>query len=106
MDDDGITDDMIRIAVKVTIDGDHEWPETELIMRPIWWGPSHHSAHSGHEFLGAKRFGDVVVRTKLEAFDPVLLLGAGSQHDDRYSSGPGVASHEPTHVEPTQSGKH
>src|SRR5919112_418312 len=47
-------------------------------------GPAHYRPDARHQLPDGERLGDVVVRPKLEPDDPVYLVVAGSQHDDRH----------------------
>ncbi len=52
-------------------------------------------AHPRHELVRAERLRDVIVRADLEPDDPLRLVGAGRQHDDRNGGGPRLAAHDP-----------
>src|SRR5215210_117460 len=47
-------------------------------------GPAHDRPDARHQLPDGERLGDVVVRPKLEPDDPVYLVVAGGQHDDRH----------------------
>src|SRR5215213_2812006 len=47
-------------------------------------GPTHDRPDARHQLPDGERLGDVVVRPKLEPDDPVYLVVAGGQHDDRH----------------------
>src|SRR5215211_2580983 len=50
-----------------------------------WYrGPAHDRPDARHQLPDCERLGDVVVRPKLEPDDPVYLVVAGGQHDDRH----------------------
>jgi hypothetical protein len=46
-------------------------------------GAAQQRANSRQHFFEVKRLGDVVVGAELEAHDPVDVLAAGGEHDDR-----------------------
>jgi len=56
----------------------------DLGLRPRTLGPPEHGSHPRHEFLGAERLRDVVVRANLEAHELVGLLAPAGEHDDRH----------------------
>ena len=47
-------------------------------------GTPEHGLHPRHELTRAEGFGEVVVGAGFEAEQPVRLLGAGREHDDRH----------------------
>jgi hypothetical protein len=59
-------------------------------------------ADPGDELFGAEGLGHVVVRTELEPDDPVRLIRACGQHDDRHRRLP---AQRPCHVEAVETGQ-
>ncbi len=62
--------------------------------------PAQDRAHAGHQLARAERLRDVVVRAELEADDPVGLVVASGEHDDRQLTG---TTDGARHVQPVES---
>ena len=65
-----------------------------------------HSLHPGHQLPGSKGFGDVVVRTQLQAENAVIFARPGGEKDDRYGAQSGVAAQPAAYVQAVSSGHH
>ena len=65
--------------------------------------PAQGGTGPGQQLAHAERLGHVVVRADLQAEDPVHLLGAGGQHDDRHQV---VLAELPADCQPVQVGQH
>src|SRR5215212_8527412 len=66
-------------------------------------GAPQHGLHPRDQLAGAKRLGQVVVRTQPEPEDLVALLALGRQHDDRDAAlGPQLSAH----LQPVDLGQH
>jgi hypothetical protein len=65
-----------------------------LLARPGGLGATDHRADAGHQLAEPERLDHVVVGAQLQADDPVDLLGAGGDDDDRHRrAGPQPPAH-------------
>jgi len=69
-------------------------------------GTPEHGPDPRHELPRAERLGDVVVGPHLEAEDPIELLGARRQHDDRQVHRRFRGTETSAHLEPVGAGEH
>ena len=62
--------------------------------------PAQHGPHPRHQFARRERLDQIVVGTGIEAADPIGLLAARGQHDDRQIPGPGAPAQLAAHLQP------
>ena len=69
-------------------------------------GAAQHGPHARHQLARAERLGQIVVGAQLQADQPVGLLHAGGEHDDRQAVGGRVLAQGAGDVEAVQAGQH
>ncbi|MNM11975.1 hypothetical protein D3C81_221450 [compost metagenome] len=69
-------------------------------------GAAQQSLDSRLQFAGAERLAQIVVSAQLQADDPVGLVGAGGEHDDRYARLAWVLAYPAAQAEAVFVGQH
>ena len=60
--------------------------------------PFQHAGHAQDKFLGAERFGHIVIRSQFQPLDAVFRLGLGCQEDDGNILGAAVPAQFPQYA--------
>ena len=72
---------------------------TELLAGERRPHPAQHRADAGDQLARAERLGHIIVGAGLEAADPVALLAARGEHDDRHIGGLRAAAQPAANLE-------